>query len=73
MTASPEVRAKRRYDELVAKGQEVLYEDVLNDILIRDKKDSSREIAPLKKPMMRFYWTAATCLKKKYAMRLQRS
>ncbi len=49
LTASPEVRAKRRYDELVAKGQEVLYEDVLNDILIRDKKDSSREIAPLKK------------------------
>jgi cytidylate kinase len=41
-----EVRAKRRYDELVAKGENVTYEDVLNDMIIRDKNDSTRETAP---------------------------
>ena len=41
-----EVRAKRRYDELVAKGEKVTYEEVLNDMIIRDKNDSTRETAP---------------------------
>lgn len=41
-----EVRAKRRYDELVAKGENVTYEDVLNDMIIRDKNDSTRAAAP---------------------------
>lgn len=49
LTASPEVRATRRYKELLAKGQEVEYDKVLSDINERDKNDSSRAFAPLKK------------------------
>ena len=48
LTASPEIRAKRRFDELIEKGQEVKYEDVLADVIERDYNDSHREIAPLK-------------------------
>ena len=48
LTAKPEIRAKRRYDELVAKGKDVLYEDVLRELNERDYNDSHREIAPLK-------------------------
>ena len=46
LTASAECRAKRRYDELVAKGQSVKLEDVLREMNERDKNDSSRETAP---------------------------
>ncbi len=46
--ASPEVRAKRRYKELIEKGESVTYEDVLDDVNKRDYQDSHREIAPLK-------------------------
>lgn len=46
MTASPECRARRRYDELVAKGQNVSLEDVLREMNERDHQDSTREIAP---------------------------
>ena len=48
LTASPEVRAKRRCDELSAKGQKVDYNKVLKDIQQRDYQDTHREIAPLK-------------------------
>ncbi len=48
LTASPEVRAKRRTDELLAKGQEAVYETVLKEIQQRDYQDTHREIAPLK-------------------------
>ena len=48
LTASAQVRAKRRMDELVAKGQETTFEQVLKDIQQRDYQDSHREIAPLK-------------------------
>ena len=48
LTASAEVRAKRRMNELVAKGQKVVFEQVLKDIQQRDYQDSHREIAPLK-------------------------
>ncbi|MBQ7965833.1 MAG: (d)CMP kinase [Ruminococcus sp.] len=48
LTASPEVRAKRRYDELIEKGMDVNYEDVLSDVITRDYNDSHRETAPLK-------------------------
>ena len=48
MTASPECRAMRRYNELIAKGQNVKYEDVLAEMNSRDNADSSREIAPTK-------------------------
>ena len=48
LTASPEVRAKRRYDELIAKGQTAVYETILKEIIQRDHQDTTRPIAPLK-------------------------
>ena len=48
LTATAEVRAKRRTDELLAKGQEAVYETVLKEIQQRDYQDTHREIAPLK-------------------------
>lgn len=48
LTASPEIRAKRRYDELIEKGSDVDYDDVLADLIKRDYNDSHREVAPLK-------------------------
>ena len=46
--ASPECRAERRYKELIEKGEDVKFEDVLADVNQRDYQDSHREIAPLK-------------------------
>lgn len=48
MTASAEVRARRRYKELIEKGESVVYEDVLAAIITRDTNDSTRATAPLK-------------------------
>ena len=48
LTASSEVRAKRRYDELVAKGQECDLAQIKADIEERDYRDMHREISPLK-------------------------
>lgn len=48
LTASPEVRAKRRTDELNAKGQKADYNKILKEIQQRDYQDTHREIAPLK-------------------------
>ena len=48
LTASPEVRAKRRYEELIAKGQKANLPQVLKEIEQRDYQDTHREIAPLK-------------------------
>ncbi len=48
LTASSAVRAKRRYDELVAKGVSALLDEVEKDIIDRDYQDMHREIAPLK-------------------------
>ena len=48
VTASAEVRAQRRYDELTAKGEDVTYEEILKNVLERDYIDSHREVAPLK-------------------------
>ena len=48
LTASAEVRARRRTDELLDKGKKVSYEQVLKDIQQRDYKDTHREVAPLK-------------------------
>ena len=48
VTASAEVRAQRRYDELKAKGQEVNYDDILKNVQERDYIDSHREVAPLR-------------------------
>mgnify|MGYP003292011616 CR=1 FL=1 len=48
LTASDEARATRRYKELTEKGKEVKYEDVLRELVERDRADSSRAVAPLK-------------------------
>ena len=48
LTASPEVRAKRRYQELLEKGQKASYAQVLRDVQQRDYQDTHRDIAPLK-------------------------
>jgi cytidylate kinase len=47
VTASPQVRAQRRYDELTRLGMHVHYEDVLADIRARDERDTGRDAAPL--------------------------
>ena len=49
LTASPEVRARRRVDELRAKGQEVSYDEVLHNVRERDRIDETREVDPLRK------------------------
>lgn len=49
LTASPEARANRRYKELIEKGMEASYDDVLADMVKRDYDDSHRAIAPLKR------------------------
>jgi cytidylate kinase len=49
MTADPAVRAERRYKELTNKGIDVEYEDVLNNIRMRDHEDENREVSPLRK------------------------
>ena len=48
LTATPEVRARRRFDELTAKGEKVTYEKVLADLRKRDEQDTTRKIAPLR-------------------------
>ena len=48
LTASPEVRAKRRYNEYLAKGQKANYDTILKEIQQRDYQDTHRAIAPLK-------------------------
>ncbi|MBP8776876.1 MAG: (d)CMP kinase, partial [Bacteroidaceae bacterium] len=49
LTASAEVRAKRRYDELVAKGDSVSFEEILKNVQERDYIDSHRAASPLRK------------------------
>jgi len=47
LDASAEVRARRRYDELLARGAPASYEDILKNVVGRDKIDSTRAVAPL--------------------------
>ena len=47
MTASPEVRAERRWKQLTGQGEDVAYDDVLEDIRRRDARDGGREAAPM--------------------------
>ena len=49
LTASTEVRAHRRYNELIDRGEVVTFEEVLENVIERDQIDSNREISPLKK------------------------
>jgi cytidylate kinase len=48
LTASPEVRAERRYEELKAKGESPIYEEVLADVNDRDYRDTHRAESPLR-------------------------
>jgi CMP/dCMP kinase len=48
MTADPDVRAHRRYDELLAKDEKVTLEEIKENLLNRDKQDTSRKESPLK-------------------------
>lgn len=48
LTASAEVRARRRYNELLERGQQVEYEQILADVNLRDEQDMNRAVAPLK-------------------------
>ena len=48
LTASPEDRARRRFDELRKRGQEAAYDTVLRDIILRDEHDTRRSAAPLR-------------------------
>ena len=49
VTASAEIRAQRRYDELKAKGQEASYDEILANVKERDHIDMTREVSPLRK------------------------
>ncbi len=49
VTASPEIRAQRRYDELKAKGQAISYEEILENVKQRDYIDQHRDVSPLRK------------------------
>ena len=47
LTARPEVRARRRHDEMIEKGLSASYEEVLENIMLRDHQDSTRAASPL--------------------------
>ena len=47
VTATPEIRAQRRYDELKAKGQEASFDEILENVKQRDYIDQNREVSPL--------------------------
>lgn len=49
VTASADVRAQRRYDELTAKGEKCNYDEILANVIERDRIDSTRAISPLRK------------------------
>ena len=49
LIADPKIRAQRRFDELQAKGEEVLFEEILKNVVDRDHQDSTRAISPLRK------------------------
>lgn len=49
LTASAEERAERRYKELIERGEEISYEEVLSDIEQRDHNDMTRKLNPLRK------------------------
>ena len=49
VTATPEIRAQRRYDELKAKGKEASFDEILENVKQRDYIDQNREVSPLRK------------------------
>jgi cytidylate kinase len=48
LTARPEIRARRRYDQLAARGQPITLDEALADVHLRDKQDTTRAVAPLR-------------------------
>ncbi len=56
LTASPEDRARRRFDELRKRGQEADYDTVLRDIILRDEHDTRRSAAPLRQAKAPCWW-----------------
>jgi cytidylate kinase len=50
ITADINIRARRRFEELINKGDNVLYEDIYNSLKKRDDSDTNRDISPLKVP-----------------------
>ena len=51
LTASPEVRANRRFKEMQEKGENPKFEEVLHNVIERDQRDTTREVSPLRKAM----------------------
>jgi len=49
LTATPEIRAQRRYDELLGKGEQAVYDEVLANVVERDERDQNRVESPLRK------------------------
>lgn len=49
LTAAPEERARRRYEELLQRGQRAEYETVLRDVAARDRQDMNRAVSPLRR------------------------
>ncbi len=47
LDASVDVRARRRYEQLIKSGKKITFEEALKDVIERDRRDSSRENAPL--------------------------
>lgn len=48
LTAAPEERARRRYEELLGRGQQADYDTILEEVILRDHRDTSRAVSPLK-------------------------
>jgi cytidylate kinase len=72
MTARPEVRAQRRFDELRAKGIEVSYAEVLSNLTKRDLDDTNRADSPLLKAVdARILDNSDTTLQEQFEMALQ--
>lgn len=55
LDASPEIRAKRRYEQLLILGKSITFEEALRDVIDRDKRDSTRKDAPLIRAKDAFY------------------
>ncbi|GLI52861.1 (d)CMP kinase [Thermodesulfovibrio yellowstonii] len=55
LDASPQVRAKRRFEQLIESGKKITFEEALRDVIERDKRDCSRENAPLRISKDAFY------------------
>ena len=49
VTASPEIRAQRRYNELKAKGEDISFDEILENVKQRDYIDQNRKVSPLRK------------------------